>query len=183
MRDAAKIILLPSKAATVPLVILDKSAFATKLKAAPNRTKAQVKAQSFDAAALSFVAISNDFGETSEVWVGAPAADADPFSLGGLASKLPLGHYRFQGLKANGHLVALGWCLELYKYEPFRKAEARAITLECPANVDLMAVIEAANASFWVRDMINAPANLFGPRHLRRRSKLFAVKFWPKNFR
>jgi leucyl aminopeptidase len=177
MRDAAKIILPASKAAAVPLMIMDKLAFAGKLKVASARLKAQVKVQGFEASALSFVVIANDRGETEEVWVGAPAADADPFSLGSLASKLPLGHYRFQGLGGAGHLVALGWCLELYKYDPFRKAEARAITLECPANVDLATVIEAANASFWVRDMINTPANLFGPDEIEAEAQNLAKTF------
>jgi leucyl aminopeptidase len=177
MRDAALIVLPATKAATVPLIIMDEAAFAAKLKAAPARVRTQVKAQGFDASALNFVAISNDLGETVEVWVGAPAIDADPFSLGSLASKLPLGHYRFQGLGSDAHLVALGWCLELYKYDPFRKAEARAITLECPTGVDLEAVIEAANASFWVRDMINAPANLFGPNELEAEAQKLAKTF------
>lgn len=177
MRDAAQIILPASKAASVPLVIMDKAALAVKLKAALPMARAQVQAQGFDASALSFVAVSNDRGEISEIWVGAPAAHADPFSLGSLASKLPLGHYRLQDLGCNGHLVALGWCLELYKYDPFRKSEARAVTLECPAQVDLSAVIEAANASFWVRDMINTPANLFGPDELEAEAQKLAKTF------
>ena len=177
MRDAAQIILPASKAASVPLVIMDKAALAVMLKVALPMARTQVQAQGFDASALSFVAVSNDRGEISEVWVGAPAAHADPFSLGSLASKLPLGHYRFQDLGSNGHLVALGWCLELYKYDPFRKSEARAVTLECPAQVDLSAVIEAANASFWVRDMINTPANLFGPDELEAEAQKLAKTF------
>ncbi len=179
MRDAAQIVLAASKAACVSLVIMDKAALAAKLKGASPRVKAQLKANGFEALPLNFVVISNDSGETSEIWVGAPAVDTDPFSLGSLASKLPLGHYRFQGLKQDGHLVALGWCLELYKYDPFRKAEARAVTLECPDKIDRMAVIEAANASFWVRDMINTPANLLGPDELeaeaRKLTKTFKV--------
>jgi leucyl aminopeptidase len=177
MRDAAQLVLSVGKAGSVPLIIMDKASLAAKLKAASARTRTQVKSQGFDASALSFVSISDQNGETLEVWVGAPAAEADPFSLGSLAGKLPLGRYKFQGLKANAHLVALGWCLELYKYDPFRKAEARAITLECPANVDLLAVIEAANASFWVRDMINAPANLFGPDELEAEAQKLAKTF------
>jgi leucyl aminopeptidase len=177
MRDATQIVLASNKVASVPLVIMDKAGFAAKLKGASQRVKALVKAHGFEASALSFVPISDDHGENSEVWVGAPAADADPFSLGNLASKLPLGHYRFEGLGRDAHLVALGWCLELYKYDPFRKAEARAITLECPAKVDRSAVIEEANASFWVRDMINAPANLFGPDELEAEAQKLTKKF------
>ena len=177
MRDAAQIVLPASKAATVLLVIMDKPSFAAKLKSASPRIRTQVKGQGFDASALSFVSICNDHGETSEIWVGAPAADADPFSLGSLAGKLPLGHYQYQGLGPKAHLVALGWCLELYRYDPFRKAEVRAVTLECPAEVDLSAVIEAANSSFWVRDMINTPANLFGPDELEAEAQKLAKKF------
>ncbi len=177
MRDAAQIVLTANKTPAVPLFVMDKAALAVRLKGASSRIKAHVEAHGFDASALSFISVSNEFGEISEVWVGAPAADADPFALGSLASKLPLGHYRFEGLKGIGHLVVLGWCLELYKYDCFRKAEARAITLQCPEEVDRSSVVEAANASFWVRDMINAPANLFGPDELEAEAQKLAKKF------
>ena len=177
MRDASQIILPQDRAAAVSLVVMNKMELSLKLKAASPRFKALVRGQGFEASALSFALLSNEQGETSEIWVGAPAADADPFALGSLASKLPPGHYRFHGPVREAHLVTLGWCLELYKYDPFRKVEARAVTLECPGKVDLAAVIEAANASFWVRDMINTPANLFGPDELEGEAQKLAKKF------
>ena len=180
MRDANQIILTTSKVAAVPLVVMNKAELALNLKNATAPAKAQLRGQSFEAAALSFALLSNEDGETTEIWVGAPVTDTDPFALGSLASKLPSGHYRFQGLGAEAPHVALGWCLELYKYDPFRKAEPRNVTLECPAEIDIRAVIDAANASFWVRDMINTPANLFGPDELEAEAKALAQKFKAK---
>jgi leucyl aminopeptidase len=177
MRDASQIILPSGKALAVSLLVMNKAELSSKLKTASPRIKALLRGQGFEASALSFAILSNEHGETSEIWVGYPAADADPFALGSLASKLPPGHYRFQSPLAEAHLVALGWCLELYKYDPFRKAEVREVTLECPGEVDHAAVIEAANASFWVRDMINTPANLFGPDELEAEAQKLAKMF------
>lgn len=174
MRDATQIILAKGKAKSIPLVLVDKVALAQSLSKAAPRVKALAHAQGFAAGALSLLTISNEKGETSEIWVGAPAADADPFTLGSLSSKLPVGHYRFENLEGNAELAALGWCLELYIYDPFRKIEPRAVTLECPDGVDRSAIVEAANASFWVRDMINTPANLFGPDELEAQAKHLA---------
>ena len=174
MIDASKILLDSKTHKAIPLVILSKAQLAGKLKTAPARVRAAVKAQGFDAAALSFVSVPKESGDIAAIWVGAPAVGGDPFALGGLASKLPAGHYRFEGANSDAALMALGWCLELYKYDPFRKIEPRAITLQCPASVDRAAVIEAANASFWVRDMINTPANLFGPDELEAEAKQLA---------
>ncbi len=174
MRDATQIILPKGKAKSIPLILVDKTELAKVLSNAAPRVKALAQAQGFEASALSLLTISNEHGETSEIWVGAPAADADPFTLGSLAAKLPPGHYRFENLKDNAELVALGWCLELYKYDPFRKIKPPAVSLECPGGVELAAITKAANASFWVRDMINAPANLFGPDELDGQAKQLA---------
>ncbi len=33
---------------------------------------------------------------------------------------------------AKAELVALGWCLELYKYDPLRPSKVREVKLVCP---------------------------------------------------
>jgi leucyl aminopeptidase len=134
------------------------------------------KAQSFDANPLTWLAIPNSKGETSEIWVGAPVADADPFALGSLASRLPPRHYRFAVDPDAAHLVALGWCLELYRYDPYRAVTVKAATLQCPKSVNRAAIISAANATFAVRDFINAPANLFGPDELEAEARKVAKR-------
>lgn len=181
MIDAAKTLIAKSSQKTISLVVLDPKELAERLKTADAPTRAHIAAHGFQAKPLSFVALPQASGEIREFWVGAPPAKADPFSLGSLASKLPEGHYAFEGKIANPEAVALGWCLELYKYDPFRKIEARKIILQCPKSVDRDEVVAIANATYHVRDMINAPANLFGPDELeieaRKVAKAFGAKF------
>jgi leucyl aminopeptidase len=174
MRDAAEILLVSSKAKTIVLHVVEKAKWPELAKKAPAEVKTLAMAMGFDAAPLAVFIVPERQGSLSEIYVGAPATDADPFALGAIATKLPPGHYRFKTAPKQARLVALGWCLELYRYDPFRKIEARAVTLECPEGVDRKAVISAANASFWVRNMINAPANLLGPDELEKEARALA---------
>jgi leucyl aminopeptidase len=171
MIDAAQI-LLSSDVKVIPLRVIAKA----ELNALPARIKATAKAQGFEASPLSLLMVTDSKGETVEVLVGAPAVDADPFALGSIASRLPAGHYRFVSESNCTELGALAWCLELYKYDPFRPAPAKAVTLQCPKSVNRSAVLSAANASFAVRDFINAPANLFGPDELEAEARKIASR-------
>jgi leucyl aminopeptidase len=123
-------------------------------------------AQGFEAAPLSMLHIADKDGGLAEVLVGAPRDDDDPFALGAISSRLPAGNYAFNVAPAHAELVALGWCLELYKHDPFRPLKVKAAKLVCPKAVDQEGVIALANASYDVRDRVNLPANLFGPDEL-----------------
>jgi leucyl aminopeptidase len=164
MIDAAKI-LLDGNTNSTPIHVVGKTEFKTM----PAATQKLMSAQGFDATALSWTLIAG------EVFVGAPPDDADAFSLGSIASKLPAGHYHFIKEPNQAFLVALGWCLELYKYDPFRPITAKVVTLQCPRSVKRTDVIAAANSSFMVRDFINAPANLFGPQELEIETRVLAA--------
>jgi leucyl aminopeptidase len=123
-------------------------------------------AQGFEAAALSLLHIADKDGGLAEVLVGAPRADDDPFALGAISSRLPTGVYAFNSAPAQAELVALGWCLELYKHDPFRPLKLKATKLVCPKEVDREEIVALANASFDVRDRVNMPSNLYGPDEL-----------------
>jgi leucyl aminopeptidase len=122
--------------------------------------------QGFEAAPLSLLHIADKDGRLAEVLVGAPRGDDDPFALGAISSRLPAGNYAFNVAPAHAELVALGWCLELYKHDPFRPLKVKAAKLVCPKAVDQEGVIALANANYDVRDRVNLPANLFGPDEL-----------------
>ncbi len=175
MIDAAQILRNDQKP-SVPLRVIAKPELAKLLQDLPAKYATLVKSAGFDAAPLTLLVISEDDGHTREIWVGAPAKTADAFALGSIASRLPEGHYRFLDVPPAAHLVALGWCLELYKYDPFRPAPSKQTTLECPKSVDRAAVLSAANASFTVRDQINTPANLFGPDELEAAARVLATR-------
>ena len=135
-REASKILLVKSATKPIILRVMIPSEFTEKFKAADARTKSLVVALGFSAKPLSIMALPTATGDIAEYWVGAPQTGADPFSLGGLASKLPEGTYALEGEVGNAHLAALGWCLELYKYDPFRKIETRQVKLVCPVGVN-----------------------------------------------
>jgi leucyl aminopeptidase len=138
--------------------------------------QAWAAAQGFEAAPLSILQVANAKGDLADVFVGAPRVDEDAFALGAICSKLAVGVYVFTTSPSQAELVALGWCLELYKYDPFRPNKAKAVQLVCPKGVDHAQVIALANASYAVRDRVNAPANLFGPDELEAAARALAKK-------
>jgi leucyl aminopeptidase len=177
MLNALEILLSDSDKTPVRLRVLDKPALAK----AGSAVKRQAAALGFDAAPLAVMPLVGADGGVVEILVGAPDKDADPFALGSIASRLAAGTYAFASPPAHAHLVALGWALELYRYDPFRKAEAKRVQLVLPKGLNAARLHAEANASFGVRDMINAPANLFGPDELeaaaRQRANHFKAKF------
>jgi leucyl aminopeptidase len=177
MLNASEILLDASPTTPINLRVVDKAALA---KASPS-VRHQAASLGFEAAPLALLPVVEAGGSVTEIFVGAPGDDADPFALGSIASKLPAGTYAFATALANPHLTALGWALELYRYDPFRKLEAKRVQLVLPKGVDATWLHAEANASFAVRDMINAPANLFGPDELeaaaRKRASHFKAKF------
>ncbi len=166
MRDASEILLSPGRTKPAAITVIRQTALAAFLRGADARLRATAKAYGFDGAAGSHFVYMNDKGEIAGVLAGAPATGADVFALASLASKLPPGHYALKGEVTEPTLVALGWCLELYRYDPYRPVPARQVTLECPKGVDRAAVVRVVNAAFMVRDLINAPSNLMGPKEI-----------------
>jgi leucyl aminopeptidase len=133
-----------------------------------------VKSQGFEAAPLSAVALTDAAGALASYLVGAPLEAADGFALGSLAARLPAGCYKFEAALADAKQVALGWCLELYKYDPWRPIVVKDVQLVCPEGVDYISVVAEANACFLVRDLVNAPSNVMGPDELERAARRVA---------
>jgi leucyl aminopeptidase len=166
MREAGDILLNTGSKKALVIMVIKQGGLSAHLQNASAALKATVKAFGFDGAPASFLPYTDDKGHLVGVLAGAPAPGGDAFSLASLASKLPPGHYALQGDVAQPALVALGWCLELYRYDPYRSVAARAVSLECPKGVDRACVVRQANAAFLVRDMVNTPANLMGPQEI-----------------
>lgn len=88
-----------------------------------------------------------------------------------LPERLPAATYRL-ATPVSAHAAtqfALGWLLGSYRLTRFRSAPSKppvANALIAPAGADLHYVHAAAQAMGWARDLINAPANQFGPEEL-----------------
>lgn len=160
MIDAKKI-LIGTRDAAIPIRLVDPGTVDSGVAAS-----AWAKQNGFDGAPLAVLVVPDAKGKVKEVLVGRPREDHDPFALGAISSRLPEGHYAFADRLPHADLVALGWCLELYKYDPFRPVKVRQVTLAVPEGVNAGEVMRIANAVFAVRDQVNTPANLFGPDEL-----------------
>ncbi len=174
MIDATKILLAPSKRDAISLEVVSKDDLPGVLRRGGTILQRQAAAHGFDAAPLSTLAIAKANGALARILIGAPTADADAFALASVASKLPPGHYRFATVPARAALVALGWCTELYRFDPLRPNKVRLVTLETPKGVDRNETIRLANATYLVRDLVNSPANILGPNALEQAAKTAA---------
>jgi leucyl aminopeptidase len=154
----------PNKGA-VPLHVVSAVDWKKGLAKLPGSIRNAALAMGFEAAPLTLLAVQGSKG-LSAVYVGAPGPIDDAFALGAISSKLPPGVYGFSAAVPNGEIVTLGWCLELYKYDPYREVSVRKVTLVCPKGVDRKRVLSLAAAAYQVRDLINTPANLLGPAEI-----------------
>ncbi len=90
-----------------------------------------------------------------------------PLFAGGLPTLLPKGDYRLGWTPADGELAAIAWALGQYTFQRYHANGKNGIKrLSLPDGADLERVIRIAAATWLGRDLINTPANDFGPAEL-----------------
>ncbi|SCZ34452.1 leucyl aminopeptidase [Afifella marina DSM 2698] len=91
----------------------------------------------------------------------------NPFLTGKLAQKLPDGHYRLEGALGELRLAALGFALGGYRFTRYHgEANVERPCLVLPDDFDIEALRRTAESVSLTRDLINTPANDFGPAEL-----------------
>ena len=179
MPDPRKILLpATSGAGAIPITAIrpsDWSSLARQLDAASKRW---AEANDFTGQAGRHLVMPGGKGTISRVLAGvSEAADANPFSLGRLCRALPPGTYAFDGSIADARLVALGWCLESYAFDAYRKTSTDSAKLVCPDGLDHVDILRAARAAFLTRDLINTPASDMGPDELENAARAVAGEY------
>ena len=91
-------------------------------------------------------------------------ADRTPFAFGSLAFRLPEGNWRIVAGDFDASAAVLGFCLGGYRYANFKTAKRAAARLAVGAGH--APALSAAAATWMVRDLVNAPANVLGPAEL-----------------
>ena len=109
--------------------------------------------------------LSNSDGKLIGIMAGL-GRTPNPLNLGILASRLPEGDFRIEGELADPDLAALGWLLGAYRFQNYRKAENGQARLILPKACNASAVRRTVQACYFVRDLINIPANDLGPDQL-----------------
>ena len=102
---------------------------------------------------------------------------ADPWALSRAAAALPSGYYEPKDLSISARQVA-SWALAQYRFKAHRGSqvatdEARVLVIRDDAlRAEALAI---ANSVWFVRDLVNQPANLLGPEQLAEVSKVLAT--------
>jgi len=92
--------------------------------------------------------------------------EQSPFVYGALASALPEGTtWCFAAPPPDPEAAIFGFAAGAYHYRKFTKSLRRPVRLVLPAAAPQSALEQAA-ATWMVRDLINAPANVLGPEEL-----------------
>lgn len=100
----------------------------------------------------------------------------DPFAPGRLAALLPAGDYALQGEIDDPALAALGWLLQAYRFDRYRKPSPARARLVMPEGVDGEEVSRIAESAALARDLVNTPANDLGPAEIEAAVRALAAE-------
>ena len=90
-----------------------------------------------------------------------------PLLTGTLPGSLPPGDYRFASMLPDAELATLAWLAGAYRFNRYkRQNDTKPSCLVRPDGVDRARVLALAEALYFARDIINTPANDFGPAEL-----------------
>lgn len=154
-------------APTLPLHALRPDALAGFLATLAPAEAGFLRAAGFTAAAQQIMLLPGQDGLSGAV-LGLGAAQG-PACFGGLAFALPEGSAwhlaTAEGIDAAE--AALGFCLGAYRYTRFRAAPRAPAQWRVDRDAPgIAASLHAAETTWMVRDLINAPANVLGPQEL-----------------
>lgn len=118
--------------------------------------------------------------ESILVGTGSQGIEVQPLKwLAASARNLPDGSYQLAGtMKPDAvRAAALGWCLELYSFDRYKKLPAPDVTL-CLPDAELVGdVRRVVLASALTRDLVNTPAEDMGPADLQDTAELLAETY------
>ena len=167
----------------IPLHFVGPDGMAVLLAGLPESAQAWARAQGFGAGPGECLALPDANGAiiAALVGTGSPAAQArGRFLTASAASCLPAGSYRVDsGLSGVAmEEAALGWLLESYRFDRYRKQDAAKALLVAPDDLIDTARIEIiANAEALTRDLINTPASDMGPANLEQAARDLATQY------
>jgi leucyl aminopeptidase len=152
---------------TIPILATDKKRLPALLKSLNAAERRWAEGCEFDAEPNTFAVVPDSKGAIARVLAGVRGAD-DPWSLAGLALKLPQGRYTLgKGPVAIApEDAAFAWELGGYRFTRYKKSKARAAELQLASSPSVKAALELAGAVKLVRDVVNTPAEDMGPEQL-----------------
>ncbi len=161
----------PQPDRAIPLLLVDPDGLADALATLPAVQADWARAMGFAAGLGEVVALPGE-GGVAHVLVGLgtdAARSRERFGTARAASRLPIGTYAIEGepVASTAREMALGWLLEGYRFDRYRKNPRPAgPVLQAPAAVDMPLVEALAAAEVLTRTLIDTPASDMGPADL-----------------
>src|SRR5262245_27599704 len=183
MSDPALVLLPASRSrGAIPIVPVTAQSWPAIERGLDKAARTWLKASGFAGGAGKHALLPDRSGKLEKVFYGnADAAKpADPFELAKLVRVLPDADYRIEGELPDLMNAVRGWVLESYRFERYRNAAALPPRLICPSEVDRAAVLQAAQAHFLVRDLVNTPSLDMGPDELEAAARKVASRHHAK---
>ncbi|HVZ50816.1 MAG TPA: leucyl aminopeptidase family protein [Pseudolabrys sp.] len=167
----------PGERNAIPVWFVHAGNFAEVSKGLGEHEQAFLRAAGFEPKAGRHLLMPATDGHLAGVLFGIEAPDAqtkDLFRPGQLVTLLPPGSYRFANAPHDARLAALSFALGAYQFTRYRKGDERKARLVVPEGVDgddLTRIVEGVTLA---RDLINTPANDFGPAELEEAARKLA---------
>ena len=122
-------------------------------------------AQGFAGRAGQHCLLPDSQGALAAVLLGVESVERprDPFAPARLSALLPAGDYALEGEIDDQALAALGWLLQGYRFDRYRKPKPPRARLSLPADIDGQEISLIAESTMLARDLVNTPPNELGP--------------------
>ncbi|WP_033927253.1 leucyl aminopeptidase family protein [Sphingomonas sp. 35-24ZXX] len=152
-----------------PVHLIDKAGLADWLNAAPPRIRNHLAAMRFTARPHELVLVPGDHADDWAVVLGvADVRNLRPWCLAKVPEVLAAGHYRLAGDVRPGQAL-IGWALAQHRLTAYKKPDEnpqgpRVLLTSDPARQS--DALAEAEATAWVRDLVNTPAEDMGPAAL-----------------
>jgi leucyl aminopeptidase len=178
MTEFASLLVADRGQAARPIHLVDKNNFEAWLKKRPAEDRALIEAHGFDAKSpFAFVLLprGGDFEVVSAV---KNARELSPWCLAKLAESLPEGTYRLT--EGDPSKATLGWLLGQHRLNAYRSKNdeqergPRALLTPDAGRID--PAIRLAEATAFVRDLVNTPAADLGPAQLELSARNLATE-------
>ena len=165
--------------ADIPLHVVTPDNLSAVMENLPQNAQAWADAKGFAAKPGQCIALPDGTGSVAAALVGLGSDSARArgrFWVGKAASLLPEGNYKIaSGLDGDAlSEAALGWLLESYRFDRYKKQAPAKARLVCPDGVDVARLEAIATGEALTRDLINTPASDMGPDELEAAARSLA---------
>ncbi|AQX20788.1 leucyl aminopeptidase [Bartonella sp. CDC_skunk] len=147
-----------------PILLIDTKNFAN-LTLDSSKTS-WMKVNGFTGKAGQMLFVPHETGQLKQVLFGLGDQE-NPFITGLLPKNLPTGHWHLEGTTSNEMNTYLGLAFGSYQFNRYRqKSPSKSLSIHVHNAIDLDELKRIYETVFWVRDLINTPANDMDPNTL-----------------